>query len=129
MTTKPRIAIFGAGSGGVNAYEYLKSEYELVAFADNDKKKHGQTLNGCPIVSAEVLNSLPIDKIVIASTYGLQIHRQLVYEENIPAANIIRLPISLLKKANPLYYAAFFTVAAFWLLVTAGALMAFLYWL
>lgn len=129
MTSKIRIAVFGAGSGGMNAYEHLKEEYELVAFADNDKRKHGLTLNGYPIVSAAALRSLPVDKIVVASAYGLQIHRQLVYEENIPPEKIIRLPFSLLKKSNSLYYLAFFSVSIFFLLVLLCVIATLLFWL
>lgn len=129
MATKPRIALFGAGSGGINAYEYLKGDYELVVFADNDKRKHGQMLNGFPIISARELRDFPIDKIIVASTYGLQIHRQLVFEENIAPEKIIRLSVSLLKKANPLYYIAAFTVAAFWMLSAFLVVAALLHWL
>lgn len=129
MATKPRIALFGASSGGINAYEYLKGDYELVVFADNDKRKHGHMLNGFPIISAQELRDFPVDKVIVASTYGLQIHRQLVFEENIPPEKIIRLSVSLLKKANPLYYIAAFTVAIFWILSAFLLIISLLYWL
>jgi FlaA1/EpsC-like NDP-sugar epimerase len=129
MEIKPRIALFGAGSGGLNAYEYLKNDYELVVFVDNDKRKHGQMLNGFRIISAQELRDFPVDKIVIASTYGLQIHHQLIFEAKIAPEKIIRLSVSMLTKANPLYYIAAFTVAAFWILSAFVVVAALVYWL
>lgn len=127
MENKPTIILFGAGAGGITASEYLKHQYKLVAFADNDPKKHGQTLIGYPILSAKELRDTPIDKIVIASTYGLQIHRQLVYEENIDPTKIIRLPISFLKPVNPSYYFAALLVALFWVFLMPCILFLFFY--
>lgn len=129
MKTKPKMVLFGASAGGINAYHYLKQQYELIAFADNDRKKHGQTLNGYPIVPATALRDLPVDKIIIASTYGLQIHRQLVYEEQIAPDKIIRLSVSLLKKANPWYYFAALLVALFWIGGAVSLCLFVFYWI
>ena len=50
----PNIVIFGASGLGVNTYKGLtKIGIEPVAFCDNDERKHGQTIEGKPIMSPE----------------------------------------------------------------------------
>ncbi|MGI2156627.1 nucleoside-diphosphate sugar epimerase/dehydratase [Shewanella baltica] len=129
MINKPRIVIFGASRGGISAYHYFKHEYEVIAFADNDNKKHGQSLLGKPVVSAKDLQTMQLDKIVIASLYALQIHRQLVCDEGVDTALITRLPASFFDKAHPFYYAAGFIVAAVSIIVLFGFSSLIFYWL
>jgi FlaA1/EpsC-like NDP-sugar epimerase len=129
MPIKPRIVIFGASQGGISAYHYFKKHFEIVAFADNDVKKHGQILLGKPVVSAKVLNTLKLDKIIIASLYALQIHRQLVHEEGIASSVITRLPASFFEKAHPQYYVAGITVATVWIVLVVTLIVSLSYWL
>jgi FlaA1/EpsC-like NDP-sugar epimerase len=124
MFSKPRIVIFGASRGGISAFHYFKRDHDIIAFADNDLKKQGQELMGKPIVAANNLLSLNPDKIVIASLYALQIHRQLVIDQGIENQRIVRLPATFFDKAHPLYFAAAFTVAV--VVVASGVLLAML---
>ncbi|WP_151702641.1 nucleoside-diphosphate sugar epimerase/dehydratase [Nitrincola alkalilacustris] len=129
MTAKPQIVIFGASKGGISAYHYFKNDYEIVAFADNDAKKHGKSFLGKPVVSAKDLISLKFDKIIIASLYALHIHRQLVCEEGISSSLIVRLPASFLEKEQPLYYFSGCIVAGFWIFLFIVFSLFLLYWL
>lgn len=45
--------IFGAGKAGFRAKCDVEGKFCVKYFADNDKKKQGQTLDGIPIISAE----------------------------------------------------------------------------
>ena len=71
------VAIFGAGSFGIVAYEYLIScEINVVNFYDNDKSKYGTFCCGCEILNPNlILEKKPL--IVIASTWENQIVEQL----------------------------------------------------
>lgn len=67
-----RIIIFGCGPTGLRTYEELKSDNEIVAFLDNDKKKVGNTIDDVLVYEPgkELLTNLNYDYIVIASVYG-----------------------------------------------------------
>lgn len=71
------VAIFGAGSFGMVAYEYLIScEINVVNFYDNDENKYGTFCCGCEILNPNlILEKKPL--IVIASTWEKQIIEQL----------------------------------------------------
>jgi predicted SAM-dependent methyltransferase len=49
----------------------------IVAFCDNDKKKHGKTINEIPVISPKELSNVSFDQVVIASEYVSEIFEQL----------------------------------------------------
>ena len=73
-----KVVVFGAGSAGQRLVASLGSLYEVLAFADNDPKKVGQTLIGYPIVSPTAIKALMPDRILIASIYWKEIQSKLI---------------------------------------------------
>lgn len=72
MMNKEKVYIFGASVGGQNYYSLNKEKLEVLGFLDNDKKKHGQNLDGITIFSPEILKDIDCqeyDTIVISSMY------------------------------------------------------------
>ena len=85
---KPRIILFGASKGGERFLRRCGADYEVLAFADNDPKKHGQTLSGLPILPPARMKDLSFDHIVIASMFGHEIKDQLARDLAIPSDRI-----------------------------------------
>jgi capsular polysaccharide biosynthesis protein len=77
---KPRILIFGTGSGGVNFYKSYRQRYQVLGFLDNSLQKHGQRLFGKTIHAPQSVHTLAFDKIIIASDYYREINQQLLDE-------------------------------------------------
>jgi FlaA1/EpsC-like NDP-sugar epimerase len=81
-----QVIIFGASQGGLNALEdiqYRLPHIHVLAFCDNDPKKHGKQLCGLPIIAPDALEQQPFDTLVIASSYAPEIWLQL-YEMDFP---------------------------------------------
>ena len=93
---KQRIILFGASKGGERFLRRCGGDYEVLAFADNDPKKHGQTLSGLPILPPARLTEFAYDHIVIASMFGHEIQNQLVRQFGIPESRIRFAPKSAL---------------------------------
>jgi glycosyltransferase involved in cell wall biosynthesis len=74
---RPRVVIFGAGAGGQQAFKVVTRSHDVVAFADNDARKHGTELHGKPVVGIPQLRSITYDRIVVASIHFAEIQRQL----------------------------------------------------
>lgn len=72
------LIIFGTGSGAEKVINSLNDNSNIIAFADNDKRKQNTRLNGISIIGAEDINGLNYDYVVIASQYNLQIKKQLI---------------------------------------------------
>ncbi|KAF7787113.1 hypothetical protein PRUB_a3979 [Pseudoalteromonas rubra] len=73
------VVIFGAGKGGSNTYQLLKtqSDINVVAFSDNNESIWYTEMFGVEIMAPEQLLGLDFDKIIIASQYRKQIRPQL----------------------------------------------------
>lgn len=69
--------IFGVGKIGNIAYRFLKSEYEIIGFADNNSKKWGEFFHGKLIYSPDRLNLFNDIVIIIATVYYGVIYEQL----------------------------------------------------
>lgn len=69
--------IFGVGKIGNIAYEFLKNDYEIIGFADNDSKKWGEFLYGKLIYCPDRLGSFNDTEIIIATVYYREIYEQL----------------------------------------------------
>lgn len=70
--------IFGAGITGKEAYQALKSRYDILFFVDNDVSKHGMRMDDDRIVkSPAVLEDFRRIKLIIASVFWKEILMQL----------------------------------------------------
>lgn len=65
-----KIIIFGAGPTGKRAYEFYNEFCEIIAFADNNALLCGKTINDVPVITAEQIDNIEYDYIVIASVPG-----------------------------------------------------------
>lgn len=74
---KASAVIFGASKGGALAFDFYSVDYEILAFVDNDPQKHGGTLKGVPIISANSPKIFEVDKLIIASVMVYEIYDQL----------------------------------------------------
>lgn len=86
--SKERVIIFGAGIGGKRALRCLRHRCKILAFVDNDSRKHGKRLLGRPIVSPMALESVDFNKVYIASMYSPQICSQLLNDLRIDPSKI-----------------------------------------
>jgi len=75
-----RVAIFGAGAAGLQAWAALAASrrVEVVAFIDNDRRRWGTSFLGAPVRSLESLAPDAVDHIVVASVHATAILRQLL---------------------------------------------------
>lgn len=117
-----RIIIFGASLGGQRALKSLPRKAKAVAFSDNDPKKHGQQLDGLPIVSPDEIKSQPFDTVLIASSYYPQIFNQLI-DLGIPLDSIEILDADILsgvEEPSSNIYGAFAGIAVVLALAAYG---------
>jgi len=78
--SEDRVIIFGASEAGQKAYKITTKQAVVIAFADNDIKKHGSNFCDVPVISPEQISSLQFSVILIASMYAKEIHAQLLLE-------------------------------------------------
>ena len=62
-----KVVIFGAGAGGQQAFSRVKRLDDVVAFADNDRRKHGTRVLDTPVVGIPELAGMDYDSVVVAS--------------------------------------------------------------
>lgn len=74
---KETVLIFGTGAGGLNAFNNIKTQYNIIYFLDNNIEKHGDLFCGKKILPPNELETLTFDKIIIASDYYKEIISQL----------------------------------------------------
>lgn len=90
-----RAIVFGAGTGGINAIHFitlvLKGRYDIIAVADNDSRKWGKSLLGYPIVSIDDIVDFAPQVVLLASTYSVQIKKQLIEKQIFPEEDIVEL--------------------------------------
>ncbi len=73
-----KLIIFGTGWRSRNVIENLdREQYEIKAYADNNKDRHGKEIDGIPIISPKEIKTFEFDKIVICSTAYDEIYVQL----------------------------------------------------
>lgn len=75
-----RVAIFGAGTAGLRAWESLAaySGVDVVAFLDNDRPRWGTSFLGVPIEAPGDLDPATVDFVLVASVHATAIIRQLL---------------------------------------------------
>jgi hypothetical protein len=87
--------IFGASLSGRSALSGISERYDVLAFVDNDVKKHGDNIQNIPIISPSKIAELNPDKILIASEFFEQIQQQL--KQLVPQIVVEVLPARLIK--------------------------------
>ncbi|MFA5576792.1 MAG: ATP-grasp fold amidoligase family protein [Tissierellaceae bacterium] len=74
-----KIVLFGAGTLGKNVHQAIRKDFaKVVAFVDNDVKKHDTYLLGIKVYAPNKLKTTDFDYIFIASMYVDEIYNQLV---------------------------------------------------
>lgn len=74
-----RVVLFGASKLGEIAFSYLKNNYNIVAFCDNDKNKVDNLFCGIKVIESSRLQKEFKDcSIIITSQYHIYIARQLL---------------------------------------------------
>ncbi|WP_322906518.1 hypothetical protein [Paenibacillus campi] len=72
------VILFGVGSLGLKVLQQLQNnDYKVVGIFDNDPNKHGTYVNEIPITKPEHITLADNQRIVIASSYSLEIQLQL----------------------------------------------------
>lgn len=74
---KTRLLIFGAGKNAEKIINCLRSETEIIAFADNDGSKWGSELFGKKVIAPEMITGHEYEFIVIAVMDCQAVSRQL----------------------------------------------------
>ncbi|WP_126428713.1 TylF/MycF/NovP-related O-methyltransferase [Brevibacillus marinus] len=86
---KKSVILFGAGDGGLSASYHLVQQFEIIAFVDNDPRKHGKELLSKPIIPPAELKNYEYDFIIISSIHGDSIYKQLTQELHVSPDKII----------------------------------------
>jgi FlaA1/EpsC-like NDP-sugar epimerase len=81
---KDKVIIFGAGSAGKGALEYVHSFTKVICIIDNDTAKHGKAVDGIEIRSPSSIASEDFDYVVIAGIFAETIRKQLLSMGIIP---------------------------------------------
>lgn len=90
-----KAVIFGASLSGRSALSAVSELYDVLAFVDNDSKKHGSSIQNIPIISPPEIAALKPDIILIASEFFEQIQTQL--QQLVPNIMVEVLPARLIK--------------------------------
>jgi len=98
--TRLRVAVFGAGVGGERLARQLMRRHEVLAFLDNDSRKHGTTLLGLPVLAPSQVDTLTIDRLLIGSVYEAEIRAQL-RDLGVPADMLTLHPRGVLADLSP----------------------------
>jgi hypothetical protein len=93
------VILFGAGKIGEYCFNLLKDEYNIIAFADNDKTKHGRTFCGIKVISPCEINKYGDVTVIITLSCENEIRNQLTNELRL--TNRIRSYTMYLPALNP----------------------------
>lgn len=84
-----RVILFGAGDGGLRLKYILGSDFEIVAYVDDDHNKVGKRLEGIKIISPDSIQNFEYDYIIISCRYGDIIKPKLVDKYHVNKDKII----------------------------------------
>ncbi|MDU6876807.1 MAG: CDP-glycerol glycerophosphotransferase family protein [Clostridium botulinum] len=73
-----KIILFGASKLGEIALNYLKHEYNIVYFTDNDTQKWGKQFSNRKVLAPTEIKDIKDSYIIITSQYDLEIVKQLL---------------------------------------------------
>lgn len=93
-----RVIIFGASAAGQRALMQLPEQFEVVAFADNNNKLHGQKVLGIPVIAPAQIGTeaCMFDTVLVASIYYFPIKQQLVEQLHVPITKVARASQALI---------------------------------
>ena len=63
MNKKEKIILFGASRGGENFIKHNKTQYDILAIADNDEKRWGRLLEGLKIINPKDILKYDFDEL------------------------------------------------------------------
>lgn len=97
---KRRIVVLGAGDGGayfVNFFKKNSSDVEIVGILDKNKQKHGQYIEGIPVLGDRtmlpILKSEGIEEVVIAMpSLKTEMYEELLSECNALGMKVYKMP-------------------------------------
>ena len=87
-----KVICFGAGEGAKRFFDKITEEYEVIAFADNQKSKQGEMLLGRKIISPEKIKDYQFDYILITSSLGIYSMPKQLADMGIDESKIIISP-------------------------------------
>ncbi|MDR0530751.1 MAG: macrocin-O-methyltransferase [Oscillospiraceae bacterium] len=67
----PKAFVFGAGSGAGSFLGLIQKKYQVICLLDNDEAKWNSRVEGIPVCRPSMIREADYDKIVIASSAGL----------------------------------------------------------
>lgn len=88
MNKKEKIILFGASRGGENFIKHNKTQYDILAIADNDEKRWGSLLEGLKVINPKDILKYDFDNIYITSQWVDSIIYQLTEDFKIPLEKI-----------------------------------------
>lgn len=97
-----RVIIFGAGGGGQSVAKQFQPE-NITCYLDNSADKWGTKIDGIPVCDPQRIKSMEYDRVILATTSGLdEMERQLI-ELGVPASKI-RKPDHMLVRTRAREY-------------------------
>jgi hypothetical protein len=120
FTCKEPILVFGAGQGAARAVRCLRHRCRVVAFVDNDARRHGGRFMGRPIVSPAMIASQPAHRIFVASMHADEIYRQLTVDLAVEPGRIEVVRRSILEGAYEVSPRTFVVAAGIAMLAVGG---------
>lgn len=94
-----KVILFGAGGAGIS-FINNNTEYEVIAFTDNNQKVWGSSLMNIPVIKPTEIEQHSFDYIVVTSTWADSIQEQLVNVLNIPSNKVLVPSKSEIKSSN-----------------------------
>jgi len=73
-----KIIVFGIGARYKNNAKFLRSHYEIIAFADNSTDKQGRLIEGTPVISITQMKDYPYELVVVTPLVSREIVEQLL---------------------------------------------------
>ncbi len=83
-----KVILFGAGGAG-ESFTNNNTQYEIVAFTDNNQDVWGSTLMDIPIIKPTEIVQHSFDYVIITSTWADSIQEQLIHVLNIPSCKVL----------------------------------------
>jgi hypothetical protein len=81
---RKKAVIFGAGEYGRMFLSTEPDDIEVLAFIDNDTRKHGTTIQGIPVLSVDHILTSGADVVCVASCFVKEIVEQLTHRLGLP---------------------------------------------
>ena len=87
-----KILVFGTGGAAEKLIQNSGDIYDVVAFADNNPKKHGTVFHGKPVVPPTKIREFSFEQIIVASMWFQDIRSQLIEQLGFPDDLIRSIP-------------------------------------